>query len=307
MKIAHSFVAGALVALALASSAAYSLPTGAAPASAQAAQASPAQATPESTADAGHQRLLPLEGGQNFRDLGGYRAADGRHVKWGLLFRSGAMNRLTPADFATLRRMGIATVCDFRDNRERASAPARWPEEGAPHVLFTEYESADNAAIFRALTQPGMDGERTRTMMAGFYRELPYQFAGQYRRMFGELLAGHVPLAFNCSAGKDRTGVAAALLLTALGVDRDTVMEDYLLSNRYFRPERAMSEDAPEMAFFRSLPQDVVTALMGVDARYLDASFAAIEERSGGIRAYYRDELGLSDADIARLRALYLE
>ncbi|MGK6353989.1 tyrosine-protein phosphatase [Sphingomonas sp. DT-207] len=270
------------------------------PAASVGQQARPAQSAVQ------HQRVLPLEGGQNFRDLGGYRTADGRTVKWGVLFRSGAMNGLTDKDFAYLRKLGLRTVCDFRDIRERKQAAVNWPAGTPPKVLASDY-SMDSAEMMRTLAAPGLDGPKTRTMMASFYRETPYKFADQYRRMFGELKAGNVPLAFNCSAGKDRTGVAAALLLTALGVPHETVVEDYLLSNTYFKPTAAMAGDDEASAFFKRLPPDVIKALMGVDRSYIEGAFAEIRERSGSLDAYYKDELGLSAADIAALRARYLE
>jgi protein-tyrosine phosphatase len=250
-----------------------------------------------------HERVVPLQGGQNFRDLGGYRTMDGRTVKWGLLYRSGAMNALTPADFTTLAKRGLRTVCDLRDMRERAKAPVAWPEAHMPAVFADDY---DMTGDLRAFADPRLDGPRARELMTQFYADIPVRFAGAYRRMFAELAAGRAPLAFNCSAGKDRTGVAAALLLTVLGVPRATVMQDYLLSNRYFDPARAAKQDPNTAAWTRRLPDDVVSALMGVEPAYLDAAFAAIARQPGGMAAYERDQLRLDAAMVRRLRAMYL-
>lgn len=263
-----------------------------------------AQTATSNIADIAHDRVLPLQGGQNFRDLGGYRTSDGRTVKWGMLYRSGSMHDLTPGDFAALAARGIRTVCDFRDNKERATAPVAWPKDRAPAVLADDY---DLNLDMRAFAQPGLDGPKARAIMAQFYTKLPFQFAGAYRRMFAELAAGHAPLAFNCSAGKDRTGVAAALLLTVLGVPYETVAEDYLLSNRTFDPARAVSTDPRAAAFYRQLSPDALKALMGVDRSFLDAAFTAIRAQPGGMEGYYRTRLGLDPATIARLRGLYLK
>ena len=262
-----------------------------------------ADARPDAAARTAHDRLVPLQGGQNFRDLGGYRTSDGRIVKWGMLYRSGAMNALTPADFATLAQRGLRTVCDLRDTRERSKAPVGGPTGHAPSVFADDY---DMTGAMRELADPALDGVKARAMMQRTYADLPFRFAGQYRRMFAELAAGHAPLAVNCSAGKDRTGVAAALLLTVLGVPRATVMQDYLLSNRYFDPARAAAQDPNTAAFAQRLPADAVKALMGVEPAYLDAAFAAIEARPGGLAAYLRDQLGLDPATVRRLRDLYL-
>lgn len=273
------------------------------------AVAAPATPAPALEAADAPGRLIPLEGGQNFRELGGYRTADGRHVRTGLIYRSGSMTHLTPADFAALGERNIRTVVDFRDNRERAAEPVVWPESVAPIVLVGEDISSTSDEFVRTLMAPDNDGPRTRAMMAHFYRDIPFRYAPQYRVMFAQLLEQRAPLVFNCSAGKDRTGIAAALLLTALGVSRETVVEDYLLSNRHFNPRRltASANDDPQAAFYRNLPPEVLQALMSVDRSYIESAFAAIEARPGGLDAYYRDQLGLDAAAIERLRSLYLQ
>lgn len=262
-----------------------------------------AQPKPATAAPATHQRVIPLEGGQNFRDLGGYRTSDGHSVKWNVLYRSGAMNDLTLRDYEALRARGIRTVCDFRDTRERAAAPVKWPANAKPTIFADDYEMDSN---FRALMEPGLTGEQAATVMAAGYRDMPFRFAGQYKRMFAQLAAGNAPLAFNCSAGKDRTGIAAALLLTALGVPYATVTQDYLLSNQYFKP-RQMKADAQTAAFMKRISPDALKAMMGVDKRYLDAAFDAIRSRPGGLDGYYRNDLGMDDAMKKALRARYLE
>lgn len=253
-----------------------------------------------------HQRVLPLEGGQNFRDLGGYRTADGRQVKWGLLYRSGAMNGLTDRDFAQLEARGIRTVCDFRSTRERTGAPVRWPGKAKP-AIFAEDYSMDRD--FAGLMRPDLTGEQAAEAMTAAYAQMPLRFASQYRRMFGELVAGRVPLAFNCSAGKDRTGIAAALILTTLGVPYATVTEDYLLSNRHYDPRRGASETAVDdqtAAFMKRLSPDALKVLIGVDKRYLDAAFTTMRAQPGGFAGYLRNQLGLDAAALKTLRRRYL-
>jgi protein-tyrosine phosphatase len=251
-----------------------------------------------------HDRVLPLQGGQNFRDLGGYRTADGRTVKWGLLFRSGSMHFLTPADYTYLESRGIRTVCDFRSAEERKAEPVSWPATKAPNVLADDY-----AMQSMGLVPPSMQTtpDAARTTMAAMYPQILSRFSGQYRRMFGELLAGRAPLAFNCSAGKDRTGVAAALLLTALGVPRETVIEDYLLTNRYFDPRKVVRSGGQAMAGWDKLPPEVLKVYMGADRSYIEAALRVLETHPGGTEGWFRDEMGLSRADLATLRAMYTE
>lgn len=126
--------------------------------------------------------------------------------------------------------------------------------------------------------------------------------------MFAALLEGDTPLAFNCSAGKDRTGLAAALILTALGVPRETIIEDYLLSNRYYKPKppKPGASPDPTAALLARMPPEVTQALMGVDRRYIEASFEAIDAK-GGIGRFLKDDLALETNEIARLRSLYLK
>lgn len=253
-----------------------------------------------------HQRLLPLEGGRNFRDLGGYRTADGRHVRWDLLFRSGSMHGLTDADYAALEQRGIRVVCDFRDMRERAAEPVAWPAAAAPRILSDDYQ-LDAHGFLPAGDMAQWTPDAARAAMTASYPRMLAQFHDQYRRMFAELLAGHAPLAFNCSAGKDRTGIAAALLLTALGVPRATVIQDYLLTNRYLDQRRMMASPANASSPWAKLPPEVMAVMGAADRRYIDAALAVLDRHPGGAAGWLRDEMGLSRADLARLRGAYLE
>jgi protein-tyrosine phosphatase len=250
--------------------------------------------------------VVPLEGGRNFRELGGYRTADGRQVKWGMLYRSGSMTGLTAADYATLAKRGIAVVCDLRSTSERKAEPVNWPNAKSPRVFFDDYE-LDNGQFMPKGDMKSWTAEQARASLGASYPRMLAQFNGQYRRMFGELLAGHAPLAFNCSAGKDRTGIAAALLLTALGVPRGTVIEDYLLTNRTLDPASLAKGRATSNSPWMQLPPEVLKAFMGADRSYIEAAFAVIDAHKDGAQGYLRDELGLGAVQVARLRKLYLE
>lgn len=261
---------------------------------------------PQSAATTKHERLLPLQGGRNFRDLGGYRAADGRHVRWGVLFRSGSMHGLTDSDYAYLEKRGIRTVCDFRDTGERAAEPVNWPAAKAPRVLSDDYK-LDMGGFMPKGNPNEWTAEQARSAMEASYPRLLETFHGQYRRMFAELLAGHVPLAFNCSAGKDRTGVAAALLLTALGVSRDEVIADYLLTNTYLDAKEITKNSQTSSARTLSqVPPGVAQAMLAADRRYIEAALAVLDRHPGGATGWLHDEMGLSAADLGKLRRMYL-
>lgn len=270
-----------------------------APATPVLAQAAPAIARTED----GH--VLAIDGATNFRDIGGYRTADGRTVRTGLVYRSAEMSHVTPKGFEQIKSLGVRANVDLRSTDERAKQPVNWPADMGVKVHQVDYPM-DMAPFMALFSKETVTAEDTRVLMAGFYKDVPFTFAPQYATLAREIIDGDAPVIFNCSAGKDRTGVGAALLLTLVGVPRETVTQDYLLSNTYYRPLAQLGADDPQAAMFRRLPLDVVQALMGVDKRYLDSAFAAIEAREGGWKRYVEQDLGLTPADVAKLKAKLL-
>lgn len=174
-------------------------------------------------------RIIPLQGGINFRDLGGYRAHEGLHVRWRTLFRSGTTHLLCELDRQLLAEIAIRTVIDLRANHERRQYPHGLL--GSPEVRYWSHDhDRTSGNLRRALREPGMSASAIRAAMIDLYEKLPYEFADVFKELFSSACSGPLPLVFNCAAGKDRTGVAAALLLTALGVGWDEVLKDYMLS-----------------------------------------------------------------------------
>lgn len=245
-------------------------------------------------------RILALEGGCNFRDLGGYAAESGRRVKWRSLYRSGAMDRLSDPDFARLGEIGLRAICDFRSSEERTRAPTAWDRLAGVRYWSRDYEHSIGD-LNRLLAGDAVTLQEARAVMSGIYRRLPAEQEAAYRELFAMLAQGEVPLVFNCSAGKDRTGLAAALVLTALGVPYALVVEDYELSSRAFdyRAEAARNGIG--------LPGEVIDALGGTHPDYLAAAWSAIIEHHGDPMNYIRDRLGVSPASIEAIRANLLE
>ncbi len=237
------------------------------------------------------ERLLPLEGGRNFRDLGGYATASGRHVRWGLVFRSGAMSGLTPNDYAYLGKLGIRTVCDFRTNDERNAEPNAWVQNAKIDYWTRDYgmSGGNLGALFADISK--LTRETMRTTMIGLYRKFPKEQAPAYKEMFARLLSRNLPLAFNCTAGKDRAGIGAALLLTALGVPYETVMQDFLLTNETLTAA-VLKKDKSLSRVMAALPPEVAQPLVGVERAYLDAAFEQIRTDYGSVEAYLENELG---------------
>jgi len=259
-------------------------------------------------------RVLPLEGGRNFRDLGGYETGDGRRVKWGRVYRSGVMQGLTDADYDYLSGLGIQVVCDLRTAEERRAEPTKWRAGEIDYQTFSDpEEEADANPLVQVFSDPDVTSEMVTAMMTELYSGILEQQAPAYTAMFDELANGDLPLAFNCSAGKDRAGVGAALILTALGVPRETVVDDYALSEQVVdysaEFELGNEEIDPESpyAFLAQLPPELVAPLMRSDPAYIAAVFEEIEAEHGSAIAFIQAELGVEDAELAQIRERLLE
>ncbi len=261
-------------------------------------------------------RVLPLAGGRNFRDLGGYPARDGRHVKWGRVFRSGSMAELTDADYEYLSALGIRVVCDFRSDEERAVQPTRW--RAAPTIEYRtwSYSDADDPGrmgLGSLLSRPRLTPQSVARIMARLYPGIVEEHKAKYRDVFQRLAAGELPLAFNCSAGKDGAGTAAALILSALGVPREIVVRDYALSERvvdYEADLRAAGAGRGERAAdgpLGGLPAALMRPLLRSDPTYIRSTLAYLDATYGGVPGYVRTELDIDDAALARIRELLLE
>jgi protein-tyrosine phosphatase len=242
------------------------------------------------------ERVLPLQGASNFRDLGGYRTADGRALRWRLLFRSEHLAGLTDQDRRTLSALGLRRALDFRGERERAAQAYTLPGV-AQHALTIEptvvQRLSDIAASGESLTVP-----RVTALMEDLYRGLVVNHAPRYAEFFDHLLHSEGPVVFHCTAGKDRTGWAAALLLLALGVPRATVVQDYLLTNAVFKhPPPAQPGMAPA----------ALQVLWGVQAGFLDTALQTVQALPGGLDVYLRQHLKLDDTALQHLRQRYLD
>ena len=202
-----------------------------------------AQAQPSAELLRSYDRLLPLEGGSNFRDMGGYTTEDGYQVKRGLLFRSGAMVSLTQNDMDYLSQFSFETIVDLRSQEELELFPNHWADKAAIGYTNVEYSMMEMmGGSLSQLADDEMGAMEMLSQMGPMYRSMPQTIKPQLNLLFQHLLAEEIPLVVNCSAGQDRTGIASALILTALGVPRSTIIDDYLLSTRLRRPEFEQSQ-----------------------------------------------------------------
>jgi len=242
---------------------------------------------------------IRLRGASNFRDLGGYVADAGRRVRRFRLLRSDHLANLRPEDLSVLAtRLGKSVrVLDLRGVAERKTAACVIPT-ATVHSLPIE------PTIVQKLTDLLEAGHRitaadTAALMQETYRGFVRANTPRFASLFAHVLDEHeAPLVFHCTAGKDRTGFAAALILRSLGVSDEDVMRDYLLTN-----ERLTMPDASR----HGLTPEVGAVLWRVQPDFLHAALEAVQADYGGLEAYFREGLGLGDAERERLRELYLE
>jgi protein-tyrosine phosphatase len=238
--------------------------------------------------------------------MGGYRAADGRALKWRHLYRSGVMSGLSEAGRAELSALGIRVICDLRGNDERRRRPMVWHEAAGIDYWSRDYDLS--LGNLQALAQRGSLSEAaTLELIHEIYRLLPYEQADSYRELFRRLAAGQVPLLFNCSAGKDRTGIAAALVLSALGVPRETIREDYAMTDHAIDRLITLFLEDPRHIDFRVLSQEQFLPMLRADPAYLDIMFDEIERRHGSVEGYLGEVLGIGEAEISAIREHLLE
>ncbi|WGL16140.1 tyrosine-protein phosphatase [Microbulbifer bruguierae] len=258
-------------------------------------------------------RVLPLEGGRNFRDLGGYETTDGKTVKWGKMYRSGILTNLTANDYDYLRDRNIATIVDFRSTKERTQEPDNWRGSNAI-TLEWDYDMNWEKDFARVFAKPDFSKQDLVALMDKGYIDLVKQQTPAYRAMFQKLIENDEPLLFHCTAGKDRTGIGAALILTALGVDRETVKQDYMLSNKTLAgvkmmelPEDANEKEKRMYAFMAQLPEDIRGVMSGVELSWLESAFEEMEREHGSVEGYIEHALDVDAQELALLKARYLQ
>ena len=241
-------------------------------------------------------RSLAFDGASNFRDLGGYLGLENRPLRWRRLFRSDHLGALSARDIERINELGVERVFDFRGLQERLGAPCLI-ENVEVHPLPIEPTVVQRLNERHALGQT-LNGEEMVEVMQQTYRDFVRHNTERFGTLFQHLLASDAPLVFHCTAGKDRTGFAAALILLSLGVSHAVVMEDYLLTNQLFRiPAESSSGLAPE----------VRAILYRVQKEFLHAALEAVDLEHDGIEAYLTQALGVGPAERRRLAEFYLE
>lgn len=252
-------------------------------------------------------RAVALEGAVNLRDFGGYRTVDGREVRRRRLFRSGSLAHLSDRARQGFRELDVGLICDLRRPEEQAEEPTPFPPN-QPRRLEIPIDPGSAVALRHELgTTPKLDLERRIDFMVGINRELARDHADDFARMFEALLdLERGAFLVHCSAGKDRTGFACALILHALGVPESTVLEDYLLTNDLLDIEGHVMRLARRYEPHGVPDRESVLALAGVRPEYLKAAYQAIEAEFEGVEHYIERAVGLDAAGRARLASRLL-
>jgi protein-tyrosine phosphatase len=255
------------------------------------------------------ERRIPLEKANNFRDLGGYRTRDGRRVRWGVLYRADSLHRLSDDDKIALSRLPLRRIIDFRDRQERSSRVSRLPEPEPELVTIPVASEQFSATAIeqRIRNREVADIDFWKLMEEG-NREFVSDFEEEFSHFF-TLLANPeaTPTVFHCTAGKDRTGFAAAVVLLALGVPRETVIRDYLLTNLYTANAAERTLFLLRAYLFFQTPAEQLRPLFQAQRDFLEAALDEIDARWGSFDVYLREALGVPDERRDALRDLLLE
>lgn len=263
-----------------------------------------------------HERVLELQGVHNFRDFGGYGVAEGGRLKRGLLWRSGQHHGATEDDLAQIAALGLADVFDLRSSVERNSHPCRRPD-GFSAIVYLSDDPQPHAPRIAAPhmaaaadTTRQRDAASTREGMRRNYGAIAFrpELIAMMRQQLAVLAEGRGPSLVNCMAGKDRTGIAVAMIQLATGVHRDDVVADYLLTNVAGDVEARIAAGADTFkATARKMDPEVVRVIMGVEPEYMESAFAMIAEKHGSIDGYLGEVLGVDNALRGKLREQLVE
>ncbi len=261
------------------------------------------------------ERVIHLKGTTNTRDIGGYQTSDHRTLRWRQIIRSENLSRLTPEDFQQLEEMGVKTVIDLRTDREVEQSPTVWQGDHPPRFYHFPIGDAHNDwfnAQRKLIKSNRFTEEQSLEHMVEGYRMIAEEGPPSYQKLMDLVLdQSNWPVLIHCSAGKDRAGVATALILEALGVDRKTIMEDFLLTNEVGHSEKkaiVLSKERKNSGsgnkFSRGPSASAWFPIVGVRPEMLEAFYASVEGQYGSMDAFLT-ELGV-DLDARRALAASL-
>jgi protein-tyrosine phosphatase len=254
-------------------------------------------------------KFVAIEGSVNLRDFGGYLTRDGQPVKRGLLFRCGSMHAIPQHAWHAFEALDIGVICDLRGEDEAAASPTPEGPPFACRVHIPIWPGSSTQFQQQTRTSPPTLDDFT-AFMRRVTCEIARDHVHAYEKVMGHLLDTDNGFLIHCTAGKDRTGVGAALILSLLGVDRETIMHDYLVSNEseelLQRTRERMQQRMQEEGRNVQIDEHILRVMAGVKADYLDSAFDEIETHYGGIEGYL-EAAGIGPAEISAIKAKLLE
>jgi protein-tyrosine phosphatase len=250
-------------------------------------------------------RVVPFIGANNFRDMGGYKTSDGRTVKFGLFFRSAELTGLTDEDMHFFKTLNIKYIFDYRDDLEAQKKP----DPIISNVTYERIQTIEQNNQFGTIEEMARSNffkNLSLDMMTELYSQMPLNNPAYKRLMAIIQDPNNLGLLHHCAAGKDRTGVGAALILSALGVPKETVMEDYLLTNETLKEfnEKVLKQIS---AHLDDRGLQIMEGLLGVKEEFLEGVFQTITNTYGNIDTYFTHEFGLTKEKRQSLQSFCLE
>lgn len=258
-----------------------------------------------------HQRLINMDAVKNLRDLGGYKTYDGREVLWGKLYRSSSLHEASQEDLTYIgNRLGITEIIDFRDRFEIDSQPPPATLLENPKIRYTSIniriDGTSRQDIIDIIKNGSSEEHDFAELLKTANQKLALQHQQEMRQWFDILLNSNGPFLFHCSEGKDRTGFASALLLSALGVNRDDIFDDYLATNSAIANTLESRINTAYLFSRFNISRPQLRQLMTVDRSYLQAGFDSIEKQYGSVNNYLEIALGLNHEKREKLKQKFL-
>ena len=246
------------------------------------------------------ERNIQLEGATNFRDLGGYEASEGSKIRKGLIYRSDHLSNLTSSDFNVLNKLGIKTVCDFRSENEMIENPSPFNQSSSPKLLHIPIKTLGTQDLQELSSREGITSQELANALQSHYVLYVNQHKKKYSSFLENIALGEIPIVFHCFAGKDRTGFASLLLLGLMGVKKDVIIEDYLLTNKYYKGPTSGSN-------WNEVISEKIKPLFEARIDYINAAFNEIESRYIKIDDFVIKELNINLDIIDKIKNKLLE
>ncbi|MGY9041707.1 MAG: tyrosine-protein phosphatase [Alphaproteobacteria bacterium] len=245
-------------------------------------------------------RLLNLEGTSNFRDLGGYEAGNGMRLRKGLIYRSDSLSYLTQSDFQKIQKIGIKTVCDFRSEIEMKDSPSPFSSKTSPRLFHLPIKTLGTQDLKELATKENVTSQELADELQDHYTLYVNQHKNTYSKFINMIANEEIPIVFHCFAGKDRTGYGALLFLSIIGVKKETIIEDYLLTNKFFKGPRINES-------WRNDSSELLKPLFEARTNYINAAFNEIYNKYDKVEDFVVKELGIDVKTIDTIKERVLE